>query len=675
MDPPPLPPLPTTPTSTPIPAATTTAVPAATAIHLNYPDSIDSSPRSRNNDTYDDPLPPVPGAKLRLMCSYGGHIIPRPHDKSLCYVGGDTRLVVVDRHSSLSSLGTRLSRSLLHGRSFTMKYQLPNEDLDSLVSITTEEDLENMIEEYDRLTSTSTSVSSTRIRLFLFFNKPETAASMGSLLDDAKSETWFVDALNGSGLLPRGLSDTTMDCLLNLDNDNDLEAPPEADHNREVKNVAHEVHYSMPDSPIVETSSSFGSSSSSPSMSNLPPIRVRVEDQKNGMEEKFAQMSFAHSGLQRQDDGLVVPSGIPPPIPVSLGSSGALTSLNHTVASNENSSRILSDDERSDHGNPVRLRKPPLPLQPVQHKAGTAYNLPSPDSVASDSSIASASSLSKPMYYQDQVVAAHRESRGPTSPNTSSEIPIPISQIQDQTYVLPPQSDQQQQQTHQQQQQQQQFAHASMHYIPHPATNPVPISSYYHQMYAPPPQQLHHPTDPQYPVYVMPVTQNQPFMSMQSNLVDTSTVVASSRPLTPPTPTVVAASAAYKDSIPPIYPTKTATQAKPEMPASVYRTAVTSTPALVQIPANQFQQQYVGYSQLQHPSQSIAVASGAAANYGYEYANPAHEQVYYASHQAAPLPSQYQSMSPAAAVAALADASKQMPADGTMQQIRTSQAL
>ncbi|KAJ0106205.1 hypothetical protein Patl1_19209 [Pistacia atlantica] len=468
---------------------------------------------------------------------------------------------------------------------------------------------------------------------------------MGSLLDDAKSETWFVDALNGSGLLPRGLSDTTMDCLLNLDNDNDLEAPTEADHNREVKNVAHEVHYSMPDSPIVETSSSFGSSSSSPSMSNLPPIRVRVEDQKNGMEEKFAQMSFAHSGLQKQDDGLVV----------------------HSVASSENSSRISSDDERSDHGNPVRLRKPPLPLQPVHHKAGTAYNLPSPDSVASDSSIASASSLSKPMYYQDQVVAAHRESRGPTSPNTRSEIPIPSSQIQDQTYVLPPQSDQQQQQ--------QQFVHASMHYIPHPATNPVPISSYYHQMYAPQPQQLHHPTDPQYPVYVMPVTQTQPFMSMQSNMVDTSTVVASSRPLTPPTPTVVAASAAYKDSIPPIYPTKTATQAKSETPASVYRTAVTSTPALVQIPANQFQQQYVGYSQLQHPSQSIAVASGAAANYGCEYANPAHEQVYYASHQAGPLPSQYQSMTPAAAVVALADASKQMPADGTMQQIRTSQAL
>nr|DAD27161.1 TPA_asm: hypothetical protein HUJ06_028629 [Nelumbo nucifera] len=30
------------------------------------------------------------------MCTYGGHIVPRPHDKSLCYLGGDTVIVAVD---------------------------------------------------------------------------------------------------------------------------------------------------------------------------------------------------------------------------------------------------------------------------------------------------------------------------------------------------------------------------------------------------------------------------------------------------------------------------------------------------------------------------------------------------------------------------------------------------
>ncbi|GKV27758.1 hypothetical protein SLEP1_g36893 [Rubroshorea leprosula] len=32
-----------------------------------------------------------------------------------------------------------------------VKYQLPNEDLDALISVTTDEDLENMMDEYDRL--------------------------------------------------------------------------------------------------------------------------------------------------------------------------------------------------------------------------------------------------------------------------------------------------------------------------------------------------------------------------------------------------------------------------------------------------------------------------------------------------------------------------------------------
>ncbi|KAK7255410.1 hypothetical protein RIF29_28819 [Crotalaria pallida] len=83
---------------------------------LNYPDSVDSSPRSRNTDSWDKLFPPASTIKLRLMCSYGGHIVPRPHDKSLYYVGGDTRIVVVDRTTSLADLSTRLSLPPPSGR-------------------------------------------------------------------------------------------------------------------------------------------------------------------------------------------------------------------------------------------------------------------------------------------------------------------------------------------------------------------------------------------------------------------------------------------------------------------------------------------------------------------------------------------------------------------------------
>ncbi|KAI8023108.1 hypothetical protein LOK49_LG03G00860 [Camellia lanceoleosa] len=308
---------------------------AAAPANFSYPDSVESSPRSRNTDSWDDPQysPAVPvsgggGAKLRLMCSYGGHIVPRPHDKSLCYAGGDTRIIVSDRHSSLSDLTQRLSKTLLDGRSFTLKYQLPNEDLDSLISVSTDEDLENMIEEYDRLT-----LKSSRLRLFLFPSKSDSGSSIGSLSlleNSTKSEDWFLSALNGSA---RGFSESaSVNCLLGLDDDIAINAATDSSSVKELdssasqlesnfgnvkgvnsnnntnKQVAQDVH-SVPDSPMLDTMSSFGSSASSPSLANLPPIRVHAEDQRaalGGIEEQFSQLSVGVGvgvGVQKQDDG------------------------------------------------------------------------------------------------------------------------------------------------------------------------------------------------------------------------------------------------------------------------------------------------------------------------------------------------------------------------------------
>ncbi|PWA86383.1 Phox/Bem1p [Artemisia annua] len=338
----------------PPPMSTTTAT--TVVYNQNYQDSIESSsvssPTSRQ---WDDTLPPP---KLRMMCSYGGHIIPRPHDKSLCYMGGETRIVVADRHTSLADLCSRLSTTLLHGRHFSLKYQLPSEDLDSLVSVTTDEDLDNMIEEYDRLNASNPSAKPLRLRLFLFLSKPDTAASVGSLLDDAKSETWFVDALNGAGLLPRGLSDSAnidnllehKDGTVSEDRDNSMEL--------ETQRRRLDVHLNLPDSPLVETNSSFGSSSSSPSMSNLPPIKVRVDQHMNqmaGLDEQLGQLNVNTSSAQQS------------------------VAVNNVVGGGV----WGGEEERLEHAGATSggLRKPPLPLQPVQRKFGhDAYSLPSPES-------------------------------------------------------------------------------------------------------------------------------------------------------------------------------------------------------------------------------------------------------------------------------------------------------
>ncbi|KAJ1380772.1 PB1 domain [Sesbania bispinosa] len=591
--------------------------------HLNYPDSVDSSPRSRNTDSWDEPFPPA-STKLRLMCSYGGHIVPRPHDKSLCYVGGDTRIVVVERATSLSDLSTRLSKTFLNGRPFTLKYQLPNEDLDSLISVTTDEDLENMIDEYDRTTSANSSIKPSRIRLFLFPSKPDSTHSIPPQILDtsAKSDDWFLDALNGAGLLNRGFSDSaSVNCLLGLDDDvagNNIEQG-----SREVveggasqpgsfgncKNLKQDVH-SVPDSPMLETTSSFGSTSSSPSLANLPPIRVHVEDGMGGgggvrvqqdqkmlgIEEQFAQMGVGVGQKQQQEEGFVMMSSPPPPpVPSTL--------------------------------------------------SATAVGVPIGSAVVAD-----------------QLQIQSGTTRVPSNPvDPKLNVSDPHGRIQVQQHVQDPGYLLQQQFEHQQQppppQQQQQYIHGT-HFIHH---NPG-IPTYY-PVY--PSQQQPHPQ-----VYYVPARQAQAYnlSVQQGNMGESATAIPSSRPQTPPNPTtLVQPSAAYN-------PMRNAPLPKTEMTAAAYRTATAGTPQLVQVPANQHQQQYVTYSQIHHPSQSIAPTSAPPANYAYDYVDPAHAQIYYSQPLAPTMPSQYQTMT-AAAVVLPEVSSAQHPSDGMKQQIRTSQPL
>jgi hypothetical protein len=113
-----------------------------------------------------------------------------------------------------------------------------------------------------------------------------------------------------------------------------------------------------------------------------------------------------------------------------------------------------------------------------------------------------------------------------------------------------------------------------------------------------------------------------------------------------------------------------AAASKPEMATGMYRTATpAATPAaapLVQAPSTQHPQQYGGFSQIHHhhPSQSAVPNTGNTGAYAYEFVDPA--QIYY------PQPAQYQTMTSSPAMV-LPEASVQLPADSTKQQIRTSQ--
>ncbi|CAN6458380.1 unnamed protein product [Victoria cruziana] len=149
------------------------------AVMLASPQSATGSPRNR----------------LKFLCSYGGRILPRPSDGNLKYVGGETRVVVVPRNTTFSGLMRKLT-TLFEG-DVLLKYQLFSEDLDSLVSVTCDEDLQNMIDEYDRQHSLATGGSASRLRAFLFPANPSLLLFEPTTTTADTLEQRYIDAING----------------------------------------------------------------------------------------------------------------------------------------------------------------------------------------------------------------------------------------------------------------------------------------------------------------------------------------------------------------------------------------------------------------------------------------------------------------------------------------------
>ncbi|KAJ7552154.1 hypothetical protein O6H91_06G044200 [Diphasiastrum complanatum] len=135
--------------------------------------------------------------RVKLVCSYGGRILPRPRDYQLRYVGGETRILGISRNILFADLMSKLGK--LCGTSVVPKYQLPYEDLDVLVSISSDEDLDIMMEEFEKQINSKD--GSSRIRVFLFTAKQQTVVD--SLEDPRNPEQRFLDAVNGVSTLCR----------------------------------------------------------------------------------------------------------------------------------------------------------------------------------------------------------------------------------------------------------------------------------------------------------------------------------------------------------------------------------------------------------------------------------------------------------------------------------------
>ncbi|CAM6036745.1 unnamed protein product, partial [Sphagnum compactum] len=131
--------------------------------------------------------------RVKFMCSYGGKILPRPGDGRLRYVGGDTRIITVNRDINHAELVLKMTEAY-NQHDLTIKYQLPDEDLDALISISSDEDLVNMMEEYDKI---ERSDGCARLRVFLFSAVDYDAHKSEFVGDQRNTEQRYVDAVNG----------------------------------------------------------------------------------------------------------------------------------------------------------------------------------------------------------------------------------------------------------------------------------------------------------------------------------------------------------------------------------------------------------------------------------------------------------------------------------------------
>ncbi|CAN6970445.1 unnamed protein product [Brassica rapa subsp. trilocularis] len=94
------------------------------------------------------------GSSLKFLCSYGGKILPRSTDGKLRYVGGHTRVLSVDPSISFEGSFQITSISKLFefcGYSVDLRCQLPNGDLETLISVKSDEELANIVELHNRV--------------------------------------------------------------------------------------------------------------------------------------------------------------------------------------------------------------------------------------------------------------------------------------------------------------------------------------------------------------------------------------------------------------------------------------------------------------------------------------------------------------------------------------------
>ncbi|KAM0040324.1 putative protein kinase TKL-Pl-6 family [Helianthus debilis subsp. tardiflorus] len=153
--------------------------------------------------------------KIKILCSFGGKILPRPSDGKLRYVGGSTRIIRIRKDIYWQEL--RQKAIEIYIETCAIKYQLPGEDLDALVSVSCDEDLQNMLEECNVL---GVGEGSQKLRLFLFSLSDLDDTSFSHVNSGGDNEFQFVVAVNGMDIGSRRESGLMTSSANDLDGQN-----------------------------------------------------------------------------------------------------------------------------------------------------------------------------------------------------------------------------------------------------------------------------------------------------------------------------------------------------------------------------------------------------------------------------------------------------------------------
>jgi hypothetical protein len=175
---------------------------SSTHEHKSYYDSVQSVPQTSSRNDISRGLHGYASSgasdnsstKVKFLCSFGGRILPRPSDGKLRYVGGETRIIQIRKDISWQDLVQKMLT--IYSQTNSIKYQLPGEDLDALVSVSSDEDMQNMMEECNVLRDGG----SQKPRMFLFSSGDLEDAQFGLGNTEGDSEVQYVVAVNGMDL-------------------------------------------------------------------------------------------------------------------------------------------------------------------------------------------------------------------------------------------------------------------------------------------------------------------------------------------------------------------------------------------------------------------------------------------------------------------------------------------